>query len=146
MDAATSPPGDVRATTSKRNGRLRKIAYGMLGVALLAAISFTFWYRWTYKVWPGQNVPDRVSWCGWFYSSLPGSAETWRQITTEENLPIHFVGHYHYPPLAWSQTEMFAATYPAAQRAADPHSACGPLIYMRTGPGRYQTYSLEGGG
>jgi len=114
------------------------VTSGLLGLAVLAAGIFAVWYRSTYNVWPGERASDRVHWCGRDYDYLGGPAQTWRQISGRA--PARREGTY--PPLAWSPQQLFAAVYPAAERS--PYS-CAELVYLRTGPDQYRTYSLDGG-
>ena len=129
----------VSASTTGHGTRLpARIAVGILALAVVAAI----WYRQTYKVWPGQEASARVHWCGRDYENSGGPAKTWQQITSQERLPIRPAGRY--PPLGWSRQELFAAT-PAAQRVSASPPPCPTTVYLRTGPGDYRAYSLEGG-
>jgi hypothetical protein len=50
------------------------------------------------------------------------------------------------PPLGFSRQELFAATTPGARRLpSSPGLVCAMVVYLRTGTGEYQAYSLEGG-
>jgi hypothetical protein len=117
---------------------------GALVLILAAAGGFTVWYRAVYNVWPGQGASSRVHWCGRDYESFGGPPQTWRQISAQEPSPIHAVGVY--PPLGWSRQELFtAATAQSERRAARQSLVCAMIVYLRTGPGEYRAYSLEGG-
>ena len=132
--------GVSASTTGHRTRLPARIAVGILALAVVAAI----WYRQTYKVWPGQEASARVHWCGRDYENFGGPPQTWRQISSQQRLPVRPVGQY--PPLGWSRQELFAATIPQAQRASiNPPPPCTMIVYLRTGPGHYQPYSLEGG-
>jgi len=115
---------------------------GLLGLAVLAAGILVVWYRSTYNVWPGEQASQRVHWCGRDYDGGGGAdpVQTWRQISAQAPWPIRPEGSY--PPLTWSPQRLFAAVYPAADRS--PYS-CAELVYLRTGPDQYRTYSLLGG-
>lgn len=108
------------------------------GVALLliAVGSLAAWYRATYHTWPGM-VPPAVHWCGRDYQI--DSTETWAQITAPETRPVRVVGSY--PPLLLGRP-LLAARFPGQ---VQPGEACAMVVYLRTGPGQYQAYSLEGG-
>jgi hypothetical protein len=112
---------------------------GVSGGAVALAIVFAGWYRLAYNVWPGMGASARVHWCGRNYEYFGGPAQSWRQISSQSPLPIHAVGLY--PPLGWSRQELFAATSPPALRS----SVCAMLVFLRTGPGEYRVYALEGG-
>jgi hypothetical protein len=135
------------APTVKRVGGSRfwaGLTYSVLTAMIVAAGGFTFWYRATYNVMPGQGASTRVHWCGRDYESDGSSPQTWRQISAQERSPIHAVGHY--PPLGLSGQELFAATTPEAQRlSVSPPLPCAMGVYLRTGPGEYLAYGLEGG-
>jgi hypothetical protein len=49
-------------------------------------------------------------------------------------------GFGRYPPLGVPGQQLFAALLPDAQP-----SSCATVIYLRTSPDRYQSYSLLGG-
>ena len=120
------------------------LTYGVVTVAMVAGGGFTFWYRATYNVMPGQGASTRVHWCGRDYQSSGGSPQTWRQISAQQRSSIRPVGQY--PPLGWAGQELFAATTPEAQRlSASPALPCAMVVYLRTGSGEYLAYSLEGG-
>ena len=92
----------------------------------------------------GPGASARVHWCGRDYESFGGPPQTWRQISSQQKLPIHAVGQY--PPLGLPNQELFAAAIPTAQRlSVPPPMACTVVVYLRTGPDEYQAYSLEGG-
>jgi hypothetical protein len=136
----------VSAITAMRDGRLwSRAAVGrVLLLMIVAAGGFAVWYRAVYNVWPGQGASARVHWCGRDYESFGGPPQTWRQISAREPIPIHAVGVY--PPLGWSHQELFAAaTAGSGQLAARKSLVCAMIVYLRTGPGEYRAYSLEGG-
>lgn len=131
-------PSSARRSAS---ARLRtQAAGGLVGLAVLAAGVFVVSYRSIYNVWPGEQASGRVHWCGRDYDDAGDQAKTWRQISARAPWPIRPEGSY--PPLAWSPQQLFAAVYPRAERS--PYS-CAELAYLRTGPGQYRSYSLEGG-
>jgi len=78
-----------------------------------------------------------VHWCGRDYQI--DSTETWAQITAAETRPVRVVGSY--PPLL-SGRPLLAARFPGQVK---PGGACATAVYLRTGAGRYQAYTLEGG-
>jgi hypothetical protein len=135
----------VSAIVAMRSTRFWiRVARGVVALVVVAAGGFAVWYRHAYNVWPGQGASARVHWCGRDYESFGGPLQTWRQISAQEPSPVHAVGQY--PPLGWSRQELFAATTLGARRL--PVSlglVCAMVVYLRTGPGRYQAYSLEGG-
>jgi hypothetical protein len=137
---------DVSAITAMRGGRLRAgVAWGVLALVAVAAGGFAVWYRTVYNVWPGQGASARVHWCGRDYESFGAPPQTWQQISSQQRSAIRPVGEY--PPLGWSRQQLLAATVPEAQRASarPPLASCAVVVYLRTGPGAYQAYSLEGG-
>jgi hypothetical protein len=137
----------VTGVTASAAGRGRRFwimaARGGLAVVVVAG-GFTVWYRATYHAWPGQEV-SRVHWCGRDYQAYPGRSDTWPQVASEQRWPVHHVGWY--PPLGWPHQELFAAAFPAEVRhaARPPLHSCAVVVYLRTGPGKYKAYSLEGG-
>jgi hypothetical protein len=135
----------VSATTAVRGGRLwSRAAGGILVLLIVAAGGVAVRYRAVYNVWPGQRASARVHWCGRDYESFGGPPHSWRQISAQEPIPIHAVGVY--PPLGWSRQELFAAATTGSQRlAAGQPQVCAMIVYLRTGPGEYRAYSLEGG-
>jgi hypothetical protein len=122
------------------SGARRRIQ--ILAIALAVAVGgIAVWYRAAFHAWPGQQG-SRVHWCGRDYEYF-GTSETWAQITARERLPVRPVGGY--PPLG-PQQELFAARIPDKQRfSVSPPTVCAVLVYLRTGPDKYQVYSLEGG-
>lgn len=106
---------------------------------LLAAFAVALWYRATYHVFPGA-VPAVVHWCGRDYQT-GGGPENWAQVTgAERPRQVRVVGSY--PPL-------FGAGHPLLAAPGDlpvgPGEPCAMAVYVRTAPGRYQPYTLEGG-
>ncbi len=135
------------APTVPRVGGARSwtgLIYGVVIAVVAAAGGFTFWYRATYNVLPGQDASTRVYWCGRDYQSSVSSPQTWQQISAQQRSPIHAVGLY--PPLGLPGQELFAATTPEAQRlSVRPPLPCSMVTYLRTGPDEYLAYGLEGG-
>jgi hypothetical protein len=107
------------------------------GVALLliAVGGTAAWYRATYHSWPGM-IPPAVHWCGRDYQI--DSTETWAQVTAAQTWPVRVVGSY---PLLLGHP-LLAAPFPGQVKPGD---SCATAVYLRTGPGRYQAYTLEGG-
>ena len=122
----------------------RQAAARAIILGLIAAGGLAVWYRATYHMWPGTGIPSVVHWCGRDYENFGGVPQPWQQISSQQRLPICPVGQY--PPLGWSRQALFAATTPSAQRAdISPPPPCAMIVYLRTRPGGYQPYSLEGG-
>ena len=104
-------------------------------LVLIAALG-TLAYRATYHVFPGM-VPTVVHWCGRDYES--GEMDNWAQVTTAERpRQVHVVGSY--PPMFGRPLLAAPVTGPV-----HPGEPCAMGVYVRTGPGRYQAYTLEGG-
>jgi hypothetical protein len=122
----------------QRASLLPTLAYSVVTLVTVAAAGFTLWYRAYYNIWPGQDATARVHWCERDYQNDGPPVETWRQVTAEFRWPVRDVGRY--PPLGFPAQELFAAIYPGAQP-----SSCATVVYMRIGPGEYQSYSLLGG-
>jgi hypothetical protein len=122
----------------QRRPLLPTVAYSVLAVIIAATGGFTLWYRTYYNIWPGQDATARVHWCERDYQDDGPPAETWRQVSAESRWPVRDVGRY--PPLGFPGQELFAAIYPGAQP-----SSCATVVYLRVGPGKYQSYSLLGG-
>jgi hypothetical protein len=130
----------VSATAVRRGERFWvRVAQRAVALVVVAAGIFALWYRQTYNVWPGQAASARVHWCGRDYQ-YQGGTQNWRQITSQARWPVRAVSRY--PPLGWARQQLFAAIYPGALQSP---SSCATLVYLRTGPDRYRTYSLEGG-
>jgi hypothetical protein len=130
---------------STRGARLGiRVASSVVALLFAGSCGLAVWYRHAYNVWPGQGASARVHWCGRDYESFGGLPQTWQQITAQEPAPVHAVGQY--PPLGWSRQELFAASWPRAQRlAASKPPVCAMVVYLRTGLDEYRAYSLEGG-
>jgi hypothetical protein len=79
-----------------------------------------------------------VHWCERDYENDGCPQQTWAQVTAKTPYPVRDVGRY--PPLGWPGQELFAAIYPGAQPGS-----CAVVVYVRTGPDRYQPYALLGG-
>jgi hypothetical protein len=107
-----------------------------LVVTVLAA---TAWYRGTYHVFPGM-APTVVHWCGRDYQAGISGPQSWAQITAQAPVAVRAVGSY--PPLGPGRL-LLADTGPATNRPAG--QVCAMTVYLRTGAGRYQAYTLEGG-
>ena len=135
----------VSASTARRGERFWiMVAQRAVALVVVAVGILTLWYRQTYNVWPGQEASTRIHWCGRDFQSFGGPPETQRQITSEDHVQIRPVGQY--PPLAWSPEALFAAVVIGAQpTSVSAPPVCATVVYLRTGPDRYQAYSLEGG-
>jgi len=129
----------MSATAARqRRPLLPTVAYSVLALIIAAAGGFTLWYRTYYNIWPGQDAAARVHWCERDYQNDGPPAETWRQLSSGSRWPVSDAGRY--PPLGLPGQELFAAIYPGAQP-----SSCATVVYVRIGPGKYQSYSLLGG-
>jgi hypothetical protein len=134
----------VSATTAVRGGCLwSRAAAGCILVLLIVGAGVAARYRAVYNVWPGQGASARVHWCGRDYESFGGPPRSWRQISVQEPAAIRAVGVY--PPLGWSRQELFAAATAGSRPATSGPQVCAMIVYLRTGPGQYRPYSLEGG-
>ena len=109
-------------------------------VLLVAAGSLTLWYRATYHVWPGGGVPTVVHWCGRDYEQGVSGPQTWAQVTAQAPVAVKAVGSY--PPLGPGRL-LLAGTGNVSN--PPPGQVCAMTVYLRTGAGRYQAYTLEGG-
>ena len=115
-------------------------AAGTCAVCLVVAgLAATVWYRATNHVFPGM-VPTVVHWCGRDYQQGISEPQSWAQITAQAPVAGRTVGHY--PPLGPGRL-LLAGTGRATNRP--PGQVCAMIVYLRTGPGRYQAYTLEGG-
>jgi hypothetical protein len=108
-------------------------------LGLIAVGGLTLWYRATYHVFPGM-MPTVVHWCGRDYQDGVAGPQTWAQITAQAPMAIRAVGYY--PPLGPGRL-LLADTGRATSHP--PGQVCAMAVYLRTGPGRYQAYTLEGG-
>lgn len=129
----------MSATAARqRPSLLSAVAYSVLTLVIIAAGGFALWYRAYYNIWPGQDATARVHWCERDYQDDGPPAQTWRQVSAGSRWPVRDVGRY--PPLGFPGEELVAAIYPGARP-----SSCATVVYVRTGPGKYQPYSLLGG-
>jgi hypothetical protein len=122
---------------SRPPSRRAEVLYVLIVLVVFAVGAFVFWYRATHNILPGQDATARVHWCERDYQNFGDPPQTWAQITAKASYPVRDVGRY--PPLGWPGQELFAAIYPGAQ----PGSCA--VVYVRTGPDRYQPYVLLGG-
>jgi len=123
---------------SRPPSRRAEVVYHLIFLFVLAVGGFVFWYRATYNIFPGQDATLRVHWCERDYENDGYAPQTWRQVTAATPYPVRDVGRY--PPLGVPGQELFAAIYPGAQPGS-----CAVVVYVRTGPDRYQPYALLGG-
>jgi hypothetical protein len=124
--------------TAPRPSRRAEVLYTLIVLILFASVGFVFWYRATYNIFPGQDATARVHWCERDYQNFGDPPQTRAQIAAGTPYPVRDVGRY--PPLGWPGQELFAAIYPGAQPGS-----CAVVVYVRTGPDRYQPYVLLGG-
>jgi hypothetical protein len=106
---------------------------------LIAGLLGTLWYRATYHVFPGM-MPSVVHWCGRDYQQGLSGPQSWAQITAQAPVTVRAVGSY--PPIGPGRL-LLAATGATTHRPAG--EVCAMTVYVRTGAGRYQAYTLEGG-
>ena len=125
-------------TAGRRTRSRAAVICSVLGLVIFAVGGFAAWYRMYYNIWPGQDATARVHWCERDYQNDGGRPETWHQLAAETRFPVRGFGRY--PPLGLPGQQLFAAIYPGAQA-----SSCATVVYVRTGPDRYQSYSLLGG-
>ena len=105
----------------------------------MAALLGTPWYRATYHMFP-RMVSTVVHWCGRDYQQALSGPQSWAQITAQARFAIRAVGSY--PPLGPGRL-LLADTGPSTN--GPPGQVCATIVYVRTGAGRYQAYTLEGG-
>ena len=125
-------------TAGRRPRSRAAVICSVLGLVIFAVGGFAAWYRVYYNIWPGQDATARVHWCERDYQNDGGTPETWHQVATGTRFPVRGFGRY--PPLGLPGQQLFAVIYPGAQA-----SSCATVVYVRTGPDRYQSYSLLGG-
>ena len=125
--------------TARTRTLWRQIA-GTGAVCLLVIVAgAAIWYRATYHDLPGM-MPSVVHWCGRDYQT-GGEPENWAQVTAAEKpRQVRAVGSY--PPFFGFSWPLLAAP---GDLPVGPGGACAVIVYLRTGPGRYQPYTLEGG-
>ena len=117
-----------------------RTAAGIGAACLLSAgLLGTLWYRATYHVFPGM-VPTAVHWCGRDYQVGTSEPQSWAQVTAQAPVAVRAVGYY--PPLGPGRL-LLADTGNVTN--PPPGQVCAMVVYVRTGAGRYQAYSLEGG-
>jgi hypothetical protein len=126
------------STAGRPPSRRAEIVWYLVVLVVFAVGGFVFWYRAYYNILPGQDATARVHWCERDYQDDGGPPQTWPQVTAEWRFGVRAVGRY--PPLGWPGQQLFAAIYPGAQAGS-----CATVVYLRTGPDRYQSYSLLGG-
>ena len=121
--------------------RLRWRNAASVGVLSLvfAGLATTAWYRATYHAFPGM-MPTVVHWCGRDYET-GGEPENWAQVTAAERpRQVRVIGSY--PPLFGTGRPLLAAP---GDLPVGPGEPCAMAVFLRTGPARYQPYTLEGG-
>jgi hypothetical protein len=125
--------------TAPTGTRWRNAASIGAACLVIAALFGTLWYRATYHVFPGM-MPTVVHWCGRDYQEGLSGPQSWAQITAQAPVAIRAVGSY--PPLGPGRL-LLADTGTGTHRS--PGLVCAMTVYVRTGAGRYQAYTLEGG-
>jgi hypothetical protein len=132
---------DIPRMTPRTRTRWRNCTSTGAICLLLAAFIGTLWYGATYHAFPGM-VSSVVHWCGRDYQT-GGGRESWAQVTAAERpRQVRVVGSY--PPIFGFSRPLLAPAVPGA-RSPGPGEPCAMAVYVRTGPGRYQPYTLEGG-
>jgi hypothetical protein len=106
---------------------------------LIGAFAAALWYGATYHVFPGM-VPNVVHWCGRDYQKGLSGPQSWAQVTEQAPVAVRAVGSY--PPIGPARL-LLADTGNTTKRP--PGQVCAMTVYLRTSPGRYQPYTLEGG-
>jgi hypothetical protein len=129
---------DIAASAGRRARFRADVTYSLIVLIVAGVGGFVLWYRAYYNIWPGQDATARVHWCERDYQNDGGPAETWRQVTGGS--PSSVRGFGRYPPLGVPGQQLFAALLSDAQP-----SSCATVIYLRTSPDRYQSYTLLGG-
>ncbi len=125
--------------TPRTRMRWRNAAGSGAVCLLIAAFAGALWYGGTYHTLPGM-VPTVVHWCGRDYQT-GGGTQIWTQITAAERpRRVRVVGSY--PPAFGFSRPLLAAPGTSPVRPGEP---CAMAVYVRTGPNRYQPYTLEGG-
>jgi len=125
--------------TGPTRTRWRNVASVGAICLVVTALAATAWYGATYHVFPGM-MPTVVHWCGRDFQEGLSGPQSWAQITAQAPFAIRAVGSY--PPLGPGRL-LLADTGPATNRPAG--QVCAMIVYVRTGAGRYQAYTLEGG-
>ena len=123
---------------SRPPSRRAEVVYTLIVLVVFAVGAYVFWYRATYNILPGQDATARVHWCERDYQNFGDLPQTWGQVTGRNQYPVRDVGRY--PPLGVPGQDLFAPIYPGAQPGS-----CSEVVYLRTGPDRYQPYALLGG-
>ena len=123
---------------SRPPSRRAQVVYVLIVLILFGAGGYVAWYRANYNILPGQDATARVHWCERDYQNFGDPPQTWRQVTARNQYPVRDVGRY--PPLGVPGQDLFAPIYPGAQPGS-----CSEVVYVRTGPDRYQPYVLLGG-
>jgi hypothetical protein len=123
---------------SRPPSRRAEVVYVLIVLILFGVGGYVLWYRANYNIFPGQDATARVHWCERDYQNFGDPPQTWGQVTARNQYPVRDVGRY--PPLGVPGQDLFAPIYPGAQPGS-----CSEVVYLRTGPGRYQPYVLLGG-
>jgi len=139
---APGPMKDLSRMTTRTTTLWRNTA-GAVAICLAGAVFFAaLWFRATYHFFPGM-VPTTVHWCGRDYETGDSGRQSWAQITAAQRpRQIHVVGTY--PPIFGFSRPLLAPAAPGAHPLG-PGEPCAMGVYVQTGPGQYQGYSLEGG-
>ena len=123
----------AQAERPRSHHRMRTL---LLVVALLVVASFGYaaWFRLSYGSLPGQT-PARIYWCGRHYA-VAGSPTA----TLVDGAPLG--QRVATVPRLWSTWPLYSTVDPAARTTDRP---CSMILYLRTAPGRYLHYVLQGG-
>jgi hypothetical protein len=125
--------------TARARTRWRNAAGTSAVCLLIGAFVAVLWYGATYHVFPGM-VPTVVHWCGRDFQEGLSGPQSWAQITAQAPAAVRAVGYY--PPLGPGRL-LLADTGTATSQP--PGQVCAMIVYLRSGAGRYQAYTLEGG-
>ncbi len=125
----------------RRRARLPVRLLGGLAIAvLLGLIGWSAWFRAAYGSLPGQDVGDRITWCGHDFRASVTDL-TGKEANDDPEHPL--MPAFQYPPV-WPQATVHAALRPTSELAAEPGLACAPELYVRTGQDRYTRYLPTG--
>jgi hypothetical protein len=108
---------------------------------VVVAVGWAGWYRSSYHLWPWQDIPPRIHWCGRDYDRGPGPAVSAGEVRETLGPTIKQVAEV--PPLRGH--DLVAAVTEEEVRRRDPAApGCAYVVYLRVGPGRYLPYELQG--
>jgi hypothetical protein len=133
--------GDPPATRAARAPWWIWAGAGVVVALVVAAVGWAGWYRSSFHLWPWQDIPPRIHWCGRDYDRGPGPAVSERDVRETFGTAPRTVAEV--PPLRGH--DLVAASTQEEVRRRDPAAAgCATLVYLRVGPSRYLVYELQG--